>query len=211
MRPLAIVTGASSGIGYELAHLCAEHGYDLSIAGDEFEIEEAAENLRTLGVDVEADCTHLATTDEVEDFLALSLGRPIELLIANAGFRQGVPHCGGSEFVHDTEVPWCGMIYLIEKIARSMRERRRGRILITASRSVDGGMHDFLDHFSQALRAELKDFGVAVTCLMPPGEANSEVTSARLQPTSRYSLTVLAQFEFDSMMSEQSVTQSWRN
>jgi uncharacterized protein len=53
-RPLAIVTGASSGIGYELAKQCQDHGFDLLIAADEPEIEQAAANLRQEGGAVEA-------------------------------------------------------------------------------------------------------------------------------------------------------------
>jgi threonine dehydrogenase-like Zn-dependent dehydrogenase len=53
-RSLAIVTGASTGIGYELATICAENGFDLVIAADEPKIHQAAQALRTLGAEVEA-------------------------------------------------------------------------------------------------------------------------------------------------------------
>ena len=49
-RPLALVTGASTGIGYELAKICAENGFDLVVAADEPKIEDAARDLRKLGL-----------------------------------------------------------------------------------------------------------------------------------------------------------------
>ena len=63
---LAIVTGASTGIGYFLADECAKHGYDLIIAADEPEIRKAAEALGTRGVDVNAVEVDLATTEGVD-------------------------------------------------------------------------------------------------------------------------------------------------
>jgi len=76
--------------------------------------------------------------------------------------------------VLDTNVT--GTLYLIHKVAREMRQRGKGRILITGSiagfmpgtfQAVYNGTKAFLDSFSFALRAELKDSGVTVTCLMP--------------------------------------------
>jgi uncharacterized protein len=66
-RPLAIVTGASSGIGYELAKCCADNGFDLLIAADEPAINEAAQDFRTFGVAVETVEADLATPDGVDN------------------------------------------------------------------------------------------------------------------------------------------------
>ena len=85
-RPLAIVTGASSGIGYELAKCCADQGFDLLIAADEAAITEAAQDFRTRGAAVEAD---LATFDGVDQLYAAAKGRPVEALLANAGHGLG--------------------------------------------------------------------------------------------------------------------------
>ena len=73
-RPLAIVTGASTGIGFELAKRCAKEGYDLLIAADEPEIEQAAASLRSGGTEVEAIQADLATTEGVDKLYAAVKG-----------------------------------------------------------------------------------------------------------------------------------------
>jgi short-subunit dehydrogenase len=89
-RPLAVVTGASTGIGYELAKLCAEDGYDLVIAADEPEIERAAGEMRGRGATVDAVEADLATLEGVDRLCGAIGGRPVELLLANAG--RGLGH-----------------------------------------------------------------------------------------------------------------------
>jgi short-subunit dehydrogenase len=177
-RPLAIVTGASSGIGYELAKCCARNGYDLLVAADEGEIEEAAASFRTFGVSVDAIEADLATIDGVDQLLAGLAGRPVDALLANAGRGLGKGFLDQdfdeARRVLDTNIT--GTIYLIQKIARDMRARAAGKILITGSiagfmpgtfQAVYNGTKAFLDSFSFALRNELKETGVTVTCLMP--------------------------------------------
>ena len=66
-RSLAVITGASSGIGFYLAKECAENGYDLLIAADSTELEEAAGKLRSFGGDVQTVETDLATTEGVDE------------------------------------------------------------------------------------------------------------------------------------------------
>ena len=89
---LAIVTGASSGIGFELARLCASEGFDLLIAADEPEIHDAAQKLRDeKGVGaLEALHVDLATTEGVDQLYAAAKGRPVNVLMANAG--RGLGH-----------------------------------------------------------------------------------------------------------------------
>src|SRR5689334_20677961 len=89
-RPLAVVTGASTGIGYELARCCAENGFDLLIAADESEIYTAAEQLKADGSSVAAVEADLATRDGVDQLYAAARGRPIAALLANAG--RGLGH-----------------------------------------------------------------------------------------------------------------------
>ena len=79
-RPLALVTGASSGIGYELAKLFAEDGYDLLIAADQPAIVEAKQSLEALGVQVTALQLDLSQVDAVDELYAAAAGRPIDAL-----------------------------------------------------------------------------------------------------------------------------------
>ncbi|MBL8215065.1 MAG: SDR family NAD(P)-dependent oxidoreductase, partial [Bryobacterales bacterium] len=177
-RPLAIVTGASAGIGYELAKRCAQEGFDLVIAADQPGIQPAADDFRTLGAKVDAVQADLATLEGNDQIYKALNGRPVDALLANAG--HGLGHAfldqdfADVRHVIDTNVT--GTIYLIQKVGRDMRSRGAGRILITGSiagfmpgtyQAVYNGTKAFIDSFSFALRAELKDSGVTVTCLMP--------------------------------------------
>jgi len=177
-RPLAMVTGASTGIGYELARCAVDAGYDVVICADEPAIHEAASKLSSAGarvLPVEAD---LATPGGIESFYAAAQGRPVSALLANAGRGLGKAFLDQDwtdvQRVIDTNVT--GTLYLIHKVGRDMRARGEGRILITGSiaglmpgtfQAVYNGTKALLDSFSFALRAELKDSGVTVTCLMP--------------------------------------------
>jgi short-subunit dehydrogenase len=163
-RPLAVVTGASTGIGYELAKCCVDNGYDLVIAADEPAINTAAAQLSTNGarvLPIEAD---LATPDGCEKLYAAAQGRPVSILIANAG--RGLGHAfvdqswADIQRVIDTNVT--GTLYLIHKIARDMKSRGDGKILIVGSiaglmpgtfQAVYNGTKALLDSFSFALRA----------------------------------------------------------
>jgi short-subunit dehydrogenase len=176
--PFAIVTGASSGIGLELARCCAAAGFDLLIAADEPEIEAAAAQLRKMDVAVKALQVDLSTLEGVDRLYAAAQGRPVDALLANAG--RGLGHAfldedfAQAKLVFDTNVT--GTLYLLHKVAGAMRARNQGRILITGSiagfipgafQAVYNGTKAFLDSFSFALRNELKDTGVTVSCLMP--------------------------------------------
>jgi len=182
-RPLAIVTGASSGIGLELAKHCARGGYDLLIAADT-DIEEAAQQLRPFGATVEPLLVDLAKREGVDRLYDAIQGRPVAALLANAGVGLGRAFLDQDweqiKFLIDTNVT--GTLYLIHRVGRDMRSRGEGKILITGSiagfmpgtyQAVYNGTKALLDSFSFALRAELKDSGVTVTCLMP-GVTESE-------------------------------------
>ena len=177
-KQFAIVTGASTGIGFELARQCVEHGFDLLIVADEPQIETAAAQLRAQGAMVDAVQADLATIEGVDRLVAAAAGRPVDALLANAGRGLGEGFLDQSwdeaRRVVDTNVT--GTIYLIQQIGRAMRTRGSGRILITGSiaglmpgafQAVYNGTKAFLDSFSYALRNELKDSGVSVSVLMP--------------------------------------------
>ncbi|MBV9736203.1 MAG: SDR family NAD(P)-dependent oxidoreductase [Acidisphaera sp.] len=177
-RPFAIVTGASTGIGYELARECLENGYDVLIAADEPEIEQAARNLRRDGARIEPVQADLSGPEGVDKLYAAVAGRKVDALLANAG--RGL----GRGFLDQDDEDWrrvvdtniTGTLLLVQKVGRAMREAGAGRILITGSiagfmpgtfQAVYNGTKAFLDSFSYALRHELKGSGVSVTCLMP--------------------------------------------
>jgi short-subunit dehydrogenase len=177
-RRLAIVTGASSGIGLELAKCCARDGFDLLIAADEPEIHDAAQQLEQEGVAVEAVVADLATVEGVEELYAAAKRRPIDALLANAGRGLGKAFLdqdfGEARRVVDTNIT--GTICLIHKVGNDMRRNGGGKILITGSiagftpgafQAVYHGTKAFIDSFSHAIRNELKDTGISVTCLMP--------------------------------------------
>src|SRR3954454_12094888 len=195
-RPLAVVTGASAGIGYELAKICARNGFDLLIAADQPEIHDAAQEFRRLGVEVEAVEADLATMEGVDRLYTAARGRPVEVLLANAGHGLGGAFLDQdfSQARHVIDTNITGTIYLVQKVGRDMRARRAGRILLTGSiagfmpgafQAVYNGTKAFIHSFSFALRNELKDTGVTVTCLMPaPPRPSSSSAPAWRTPKS---------------------------
>lgn len=227
-KPLAVVTGASSGIGYELAKLCAENGFDLVIAADQPEINDAAQTFRQTGAEVEAIEADLATLEGVDKLYATIGGRTVDALLANAG--HGLGHAfldqNFDEARHVIDTNITGTIYLIQKVGREMRKRGAGRILITGSiagfmpgsfQAVYNGTKAFIDSFSFALRNELKDSGVTVTCLMPGateteffGRAGMEDTKVGQQE--KDDPAKVAEDGFEAMMNgEGDVVSGWKN
>jgi uncharacterized protein len=226
---LALVTGASTGIGYFLAHECANHGYDLIVAADEARIEKAAAELRAqTGVAVRAVEADLATTEGVDQVRDAAEGRPIDLLLANAGRGLGGDFLdqdfAEARRVVDTNIT--GTLYLIWRVAGDMRLRGEGRILITGSiagflsgayQAVYNGSEAFLDSFSFALRAELEDSGVSVTCLMPGATeteffARADMTDT-VRPEKKDDPAEVARLGFEAMMrgDEQDAVSGWRS
>jgi uncharacterized protein len=191
----AIVTGASTGIGFELARCCADAGFDLLIAADEPAIETAASELRKLGVQVDAVQADLSASDGVDRLCAAAKGRAVDALLANAGIGLGHAFLD-QEFpkikrVIDTNIT--GTLYLIHKLGNDMRRRNTGRILITGSiagftpgsfQAVYNGTKAFLNSFSFALREELRDTNITVTCLMPGATETEFFRRAEMMDTS---------------------------
>jgi uncharacterized protein len=176
-KPLALVTGASSGIGLELARQCAQGGFDLLLAADR-PLGDAVRELEGLGARVESVEADLSTREGVDELVSALAGRPLGALLANAGHGLGKAFLDQSfedvRHVIDTNVT--GTLYLIHRVGQELRTQRQGRILITGSiagfmpgtfQAVYNGTKAFIDSFSWALRNELKDTGITVTCLMP--------------------------------------------
>lgn len=174
----ALVTGASSGIGYHLALRCADDGYGLVICADNAEIFRVADELKARGIEVLAVRTDLGREDGVAELCRAAREHDIQLLLANAGIGLGEAFLDqdleNARRVVDINVQ--GTLSLIHKVGTDLRRRGRGRILITGSiaglmpgsfQAVYNGTKAFLDSFSFALANELKGTGVSVTCLMP--------------------------------------------
>jgi short-subunit dehydrogenase len=179
-RPLALVTGASSGIGLELARQFAEHGFDLVMAAEDAELEPAAAQVRALGAAVSPVQVDLTRPDDVELLWRAveGSGRSLEAAALNAGV--GV----GGRFVETDLAAELGLVqlncastvHLAKRVTAHMAARGRGRVLFTSSvasqapqpfQAVYGASKAFVQSLALALREELADTGVSVTALLP--------------------------------------------
>jgi uncharacterized protein len=174
---LALVTGASSGIGLELARIAAQDGYDLLIGADRY-VSAATEELRQYGTQVTSVEVDLGTFDGVDRLLEAAGGRPIDALFANAGQGHGRAFLDQdvSDWLPVIQTNVLGTTYILHKVGQQMRERNQGKILITGSiaglmpgsfQAVYNATKAYDDSLSDALRNELKDTDITVTVLMP--------------------------------------------
>jgi uncharacterized protein len=227
-KPLAIVTGASSGIGLELAVICAREGFDLIVAADRPEIRNVANRFRNLGAEVTIVETDLSTTEGVDKLWAAVNGRPIDALLANAG--HGLGHAfldqDFKDVRHVIDTNITGTIYLVQLVGGTMRSRGKGRILLTGSiagfipgtyQAVYNGTKAFIDSFSFALRAELKGSGVTVTCLMPGATETdfferADMLDTKVGQAKKDDPAVVAHAGFDAMIrGDGDVVTGWKN
>jgi short-subunit dehydrogenase len=176
---LAIVTGASTGIGFELATLAAKDGYDLIVVADEPLINAAARDFEQFGTQVSAVEADLSTFDGVDTLLDAAQGRRIDVLCANAATGTG------GAFLDQQPADWrraidtniTGTMYLLQKVLKQMVARGEGKVLVTGSiagfipgtfNAVYDGTKAFIDNVLPAIQNELKDVkGVTITNLMP--------------------------------------------
>jgi uncharacterized protein len=227
-RPLAVITGASTGIGKALAYIAAEHGYELLIAADEERIHGVGADLRANGRRVEAVQADLATQRGVDSLIAAVGDRSVDALFANAGRGLGRDFLD-QEFdawrrVVDTNIT--GTLRLIQVLGTRMRARGAGKILITGSiaglmpgtfQAVYNGSKAFLDSFAIALREELRDSGVHVTCLMPgptdtPFFQRADMMDTKVGTGKKQDPAEVAQIGFDALMDDEAkVVAGWRN
>lgn len=228
-RPLAVVTGASSGIGYHLARIAAEHGYDLVVAADR-PLDQAVADFKAAGAQqVDAVQAELASKQGVDELMARLQGRQVDALLANAGHGLGGAFLEQSfediQHVIDTNVT--GTIYLIQHIARGMVARGKGRILVTGSiagfqpgsfQAVYNGSKAFVDSFTQALRNEMKDTSVTVSLLMPGPTDTEFFERADMLDTKvgadmkKDDPAMVARVGFDAMLKgEADVVAGWKN
>jgi short-subunit dehydrogenase len=180
-RPLALVTGASSGIGIELARQFAEHGFDLVIAAEDADIAEAAAALRTAGVEVEPVQVDLTDPAGVTELWARvqAAGRPLAAAALNAGRGANGAFVGGTDLEDELAIVDLNVrstVHLAKLVLPEMVRRDEGRVLFTSSiaatmpgpyQAVYNASKSFVQSFALALREELKDSEVTITSLMP--------------------------------------------
>jgi uncharacterized protein len=226
---LAIITGASTGIGFELAHIAADEGYDLIVVADEPLIKTAAADFRRDAIEVHAIEADLATIEGVDTLLTAIGDRRVDILCANAG--RGLGHAfidqdpGEWRRVVDTNIT--GTLYLLQKILGAMVARDQGRILVTGSiagympgsfNAVYNGTKAFIDNFTDALRNEIKDSeGVSLTTLMPgPTETEffdrADLLDTKVGQQEKDDPAKVARDGWDAMMKgEGHIVSGWKN
>jgi short-subunit dehydrogenase len=179
-RPLALVTGASSGIGLELAKQFAEHGYDLIVAAEDVELDDATEELKAMGgavAPVSVDLTERADVERLVEAVR-GAGRPLDAAALNAGVGHGGAFADTDleAELGIVELNCASTVHLAKRVVQDMVARGQGRILFTSSvasqapepfQAVYGASKAFVQSFALALREELKGTGVSVTSLLP--------------------------------------------
>jgi uncharacterized protein len=228
-HPFAIVTGASSGIGTALARECPAHGLEVLIAADEPAIEQAAAGLRRHGSGrVDAVQADLAGSEGVDRLCAAAAGRKVDALLANAGrgLGDGFLDQAPDDWLRVVQTNIIGTLLLLQKVGRDMRAAGSGRILITGSiagfmpgtyQAVYNASKAFLDNFSFALRHELQDSGVTVTCLMPGATETeffdrADMRETKIGQSKKDDPVMVARQGFAAMMKgEGDVVTGWQN
>jgi short-subunit dehydrogenase len=179
-KPLAVVTGASSGIGYELALEFAKAGFDLIINAENDAIHRAGDALRATGASVTVVQSDLTAPEGVAEVVAAARAAgPLTVLALNAGVGLSGAFVGGADLDEALDLIRLNVmapVILARELAPDMVARGEGRLLFTSSiaslapgpfHAVYHGSKAFIQSFSEALREELRGTGVTVTSLMP--------------------------------------------
>ena len=222
---LVVITGASSGIGLELAKLAGKDGCELLLVADR-DLAEGEAAARSAGASkVETLEVDLATPDGLKQLMTTIGERPIAALLANAGHGLGKAFLDQEwkDIAHVIHTNVTGTTWLIHQIGQRMRARNAGRILVTGSiaghipgsfQLVYNSTKSYVDFFCFGLRNELKDTEVMVTCLMPGptdteffDRANMEDTSVG-QSGSKADPAKVAKDGYDAMLAGEAHTVS---
>jgi short-subunit dehydrogenase len=183
-KPLAVVTGASSGIGFELAKQFATNDYNLLIAAEDAELDTAAVELRALGAEVETVRVDLATDAGVDELYgAIKARGPVDALALNAGIGAGGSFAGPDadrtpleQELQIVDLNVRSTVHLAKHVISDMVQRDQGKVLFTSSiastmpgafQAVYNASKSFVQSFALAVRNEVKDTNVTITALMP--------------------------------------------
>jgi uncharacterized protein len=185
-RPLALVTGASSGIGLELAKQFAQHGFDVVVNAEDAGIEKAAMLVRAAGAHVVAVQADLRTEQGVAQLWSRvqELGRPLDAAALNAGVGVGGAFID-TDWARDLEIMQLNVVSttaLLKLVLVEMSARNEGRVLVTSSiastmpgsyQAIYNASKSFVQSLTEAVQDELKDSAVTITSLMPgPTDTN---------------------------------------
>jgi uncharacterized protein len=228
-RKFAIITGASTGIGFELATLAAKNGYDLMVVANEPLIDSAAADFKQFGTDVRSIEAELSTTEGVDKLLDATQGRDIDLLCANAGAGHGHAFLDQTwdQIRHTIDTNVVGTVYLLHKVLAEMVARQDGKILVTGSIAgyVPGAFNAtynatkaFIDNFTDAIRNEIKDVdGVTLTTLMPGATeteffARADMLDTKVGAAEKADPAKVAQDGWDALMhGKATIVSGWMN
>jgi short-subunit dehydrogenase len=180
-RRFAVITGASSGIGFELAKVFAEDGYDLLIAAEDEELDPAQREFNQMTASVESVRVDLSTPQGVEELYERiqATARPVDAIALNAGIGASGAFATETDLTKELRLIDLNVrstVQLCKLVLADMVERDQGRILFTSSiastmpgsfQAVYNASKSFVQSFALAIRNELKDTGVTVTALMP--------------------------------------------
>lgn len=180
-KQFAVITGASSGIGFELARQFGAHGFDLLIVSGSERIREASASLQGAGFQTQGLKADLASPEGVEELYQTiqATGRCPDAIAINAGVGVSGDFSRDTNLEDELNLIRLNVIspaHLTKRVIRDMLHRGSGRILYTSSiagtmpgpfQAVYNASKAFLTSFAQALRNELKDTGITVTTLMP--------------------------------------------
>jgi len=178
-RPIALVTGASSGIGAAFAEYLAELGHDLVLtARDLARLEERARHLRERhSIEVEVIKSDLATNEGIKtiELRLENRSRPVDVLINNAGFGINKSFSVSDRQSENDllDVLVRAPMRLMHSVLPSMRERNNGTIINVSSVAgwIAGGSYSaaksYLTVMSESLHTELRGTNVRVHALCP--------------------------------------------
>jgi short-subunit dehydrogenase len=231
-RPLAVVTGASSGIGRELARQFAEHDFDVVIAAEDAELADAVTELRTTGAMVNSVQVDLSTPEGVVHLYETvrALDRPIDAVALNAGIGAGGAFATDTDLEQELGIVDLNVrstVHLAKLVLADMVARNEGRVLFTSSiastmpgafQAVYNASKSFVQSFALALRNELKDTGVTVTSLMPgPTDTKfferADMLDTKVGAGAKDDPADVARAGFEALMAgeERVVAGSWKN